>query len=119
MTNSLSTLNERISERVGQELVDLLPKEEWQKLIDAEMHKFKTEKAVKIIREMLQDAYRQQALASLDKFCTTSEWDQVSNTYTNEELKKFITASSSEIFAGMLAPFMQQALSDLRIRLGY
>ena len=34
MTNELKTINEKIAEKVGENLVDLIPKDQWQAIID-------------------------------------------------------------------------------------
>jgi len=116
--NELQTLNERISEKVGKELVDLIPKEQWQAIVDNEVLKFKRETVPSIIKEMLTDTYKEKTREYMDKLTTTDGWQQLSNNHLSSELKKLIAESSAEIFAGMLSYPMQQVMMNLRSQLG-
>jgi hypothetical protein len=119
MGTELQTLNERIAERIGKDLVELIPQDQWQALVDTEVAKFKRETAPNIIRELMQEAYMNKAKATIDKLTTSTGWDSVTQEQINEELEQFIGKSAGAIFAGMLSPSMQMVLQDLRGRLGY
>ena len=57
MSTELQSLNERIAERVGENLVDLIPEDQWQKIIDTEMQKFMSVTLPKMIDEMLREIH--------------------------------------------------------------
>ena len=118
MTNELQTLNERIAERVGEHLVDLIPADQWQALVDAEVLKFKRDVAPKIIGELIKEAYMLKAKATIDKLTTSTGWDDDAQANINKDLELFIGKSSGAIFATMLSPAMQMALQNLRSQLG-
>lgn len=119
MGNELQTLNERIAERIGKDLVELIPQDQWQSLVDAEVAKFKRDTAPRIIQELMREAYMNKAKATIDKLTASSGWDAATQQQINKELEQFIGQSAGTIFAGMLAPSMQMVLQDLRGRLGY
>lgn len=117
MSDQLQTLNQRIAERIGKELIDLIPPDQWQALVDAEVAKFRQETAPKIVAELLREAFKNQAIASVNHLTLTNEWDELTQTYINTKLKDFIGSSGGEIFAAVLSPAMTMVLSDLRNRL--
>ena len=119
MSTELDTLNARIAERIGKDLVELIPAEQWQQLVDTEVNKFKRVVAPKIIQELLKEAYLDKAERSVNELCQTEEWDELSETYTNPALTKLLAASGGAIFAGVMGPAMQMVMQDLRSRLGY
>ena len=119
MNKELQTLNERIAERIGKELVELIPADQWQTMVDNEVAKFKRETAPQIIRNLLNEAYMDKAKGTIDKLTSTTEWNNQTQTQINADLEKFIGESAGVIFAGMLSPSMQMVLQDLRGRLGF
>jgi len=118
MTKELQTLNERIADRIGKDLVELIPKQQWKDMVDAEIHKFVTVVAPKIIQEQLTEAYKLKVKAIVDSYVINDDFDQLSNIYVNTKLKELIAASGGEIFAGILNPAMQQVMLNLRSQLG-
>lgn len=119
MANEMQSLNERIAERIGKDLVELIPADQWQQMVDTEVAKFMCDTGPKIIQELLKDAYMDKAKATLDKLTMQTRWNNSTQTQINEDLEKFIGDSAGTIFAGMLTPSMQMVLQDLRSRLGY
>ena len=120
MTKELQTLNQRIAERIGKDLVDLIPPDDWQRMVDTEVRKFRQDVAPEIIQGLLKEAYLAKAVEAVEKLTHTSEWDAATQEQINTDLEKFIGASAGVIFAGMLSPTMSAVLADLRNRMqGY
>jgi len=119
MTNELQTLNERIAERIGKDLVSLIPEDQWQEIVDKEIHNFKLVVAPKIIKELLTEAYKERAKKEVSALLITDEYNELTNEYINKALTKLLADSGGIIFAGMMQPAMQMVLQDLRSRLGY
>jgi len=117
--SQIQSLNQKIAERIGKDLVDLIPTDQWQKIVDHEVLKFKKETAPSIINELLREAYMVKAKETVDKLRLSTEWDEVAQEQINSELERFIGRASGTILAGMLSPAMQMVLQDLRGRLGY
>lgn len=117
MGNKMQSLNERIAERVGENLVDLIPDDQWQALVDEEVRKFRTVKAPQIIQEVLTETYKTQAKAEILKLIDTDEWSEITGNMTSSKLKAFITECGGQIFAGVLTPAMGMVLQDLHSRL--
>jgi len=119
MDKSLQTLNERIAERIGKDLVDLIPEDQWKIMVDAEITKFKRDVLPKMIQELLSEIYLDKAKVTVDKLTEQTGWNHETQMDINENLTEFIGVSSGVIVAQMLSPAMQMVLSDLRSRLGY
>lgn len=118
MKKELQSLNDRIAERIGQDLVDLIPKEQWKLMVDSEIEVFKRDKFPVIVQELMKEAYLGRIKSEINKITLSTEWDSITQENIYTELEKFIGKSSGIIIAGMLSPAMQQILSDLRSRLG-
>ena len=119
MGNEMQTLNERIAERVGKELVDLMPEGDWQKLVDAQLQSFKQGKAPKLIDEMLAERLKVSVSAELDKYCRSDEWNNLVNLGTSKAVTELISQNGAQILAGILSPVMTQAVQDFKQRMGY
>ena len=117
MSQELQTLNQRIAERIGKDLVELIPEDQWQALVDKEVEKFQRETAPEIIKELLTEKFKEHAVDRVSELSNTVEWSDITSTYTNEKLRQFIAQSGGEIFAGVLTPAMQMVISDLNQRL--
>ena len=114
MTKELQTLNQRIAERIGKDLVDLIPPDDWQRLVDTEIQKFQQDVAPEIIQELMREAYLDKAKATIDKLTQTSEWDVATQQQINTELEQFLGAAGGVIFAGVMSPAMSMVLTNLR-----
>ncbi len=112
MSKELQTLNERIAERIGKDLVELIPADQWQRMVDHEIEKFSRDTAPKIIQELMRESYMNKAKATIDKLTQSTDWDQATQTQINAELEQFIGKSAGTIFAGMLSPSIQMVLQD-------
>jgi len=119
MGQELQTLNERIAEKIGKDLVDLIPKDQWQKMVDVEIHNFKQHAAPKIISELIEAEYRKEVIKCVNVFCTTDDWNKLTNEPINNALTELLADSGGVIFAGMMQPAMQMVIQDLRNRIGY
>ena len=117
MSNELRSLNERIADRIGKDLVDLIPDDQWQGMVDKEIDKFNNITGPKIISDLLTEAYMNKAKATIYNLTQYVEWDSNAQKSINKELEKFIGESSGIIVASMLSPSMQMVLSDLQTRL--
>ena len=119
LNKELQTLNERIAERIGKELVDLMPPDQWQKLVDTAIVEFKEDTAPKIIHQLITEKYTEKAKGIVDKLTSSIEWNTTTQEFIYSDLERFIGKSSGNIFAAMLTPAMQMALQDMKNRLGY
>ena len=119
MSTELRTLNEKIAEKVGENLVDLIPQDQWQAIVDKEVQSFKNQTAPKIIQDLLKEAYVERAKGTISNLVDSTEWNEITGEYTNKALEQFIGQSAGAIVGAMLTPTMQQVLQDLRYKLGY
>jgi len=117
--NDLQTLNERIAERVGENLVDLIPQDQWQQIVNKEIETFKNVTAPKVISEMILKAFEESIKSHIGSFTHTNDWSSMTQEGTNAELKKFLGECGGEMFAAILNPAMHQVMHNLRNQLGY
>lgn len=113
----LSTLNERIAEKIGKELIDLIPPEQWQQMVDIEISKFKRDIAPTIIQNEIQNIYKAQLSLKLTELTTSGEWNEITQEFDTNRLKTFIGECGGEIFGAVLAPAMSQVFQNLRNQL--
>lgn len=119
MSQELQTLNERIAERIGKDLVELIPQDQWQEMVDNEVAKFRRQIAPGIIQELIKEQFLHKAKVEIDKLTSTNKWDAEAQECINEDLEKYIGKSAGVILSAMLAPSTQMALQELRRQLGY
>lgn len=117
MNKELKTLNERIAEKVGESLVDLIPPEKWQALVDSEIRVFMRDKAPSVIQEELTKMLRKKVSTVLNQVEMQSKWDSLAGEQLNETIKQMLEQSAPVVFSAMLQPVMTGFLGDLRSRL--
>ena len=117
MGTVLQTLNERIAERVGKELIDLMPADEWKQIINKTVTQYKTEVIPKIILEILTENLKIDIARKLHGAYYTDQWNATVNKMTNEAVKDMLIKSVPEIFAAMLEPVTSGLMQDLRNRM--
>lgn len=115
----MTTLNERIAERVGQELVDLIPQEEWQTLIAAQVTHFTNVEAPKIVQKMLEEKFKESVSKHLDVYCSGGEWDNLTKQTTNAALIELMKSNAADLLAGILSPTMQNIVHEFRNSVQY
>ena len=118
MDKELQTLNERIAERVGKDLLDLMPAEEWKKLIDAQIHNYKTKIIPDMIQQILKENLKDDIKHKLSSTYYMENWHNTVNAMTSLAVKDMLKQAAPELFAAMLAPTMSGLLVDLRHKLG-
>ena len=118
MSKELQTLDERIAEKVGKDLVDLIPKDQWQALVSSQINKFMQETAPEVIQKILNEKMMEDVRAILDGHALETEWNAMTGETTILIIKEMIMKTTPEIMSAMLAPAMSGLLNDLRNRLG-
>ena len=115
MTNELQTLEQRIADKVGHELVGLLPPEQWQAIIDAQVHKFRTEVAPKIIQEEITQHLRERIRNHLQNeyLSGDSKYNQEVGIWINDQVIKLMIEAGSEAIGHALAPIGQEVMQQL------
>jgi len=84
MKNELQSLNERIAERIRSELIDFIPQDEWQSIVNTEINKFRTVTIPEIIEELLREAYMYKIKVEIGGLITSHEWDTVTGSLSIE-----------------------------------
>lgn len=117
MGKELQTLNERIAEKVGENLVDLIPADQWEKLVSDQIDFFMTNKAPGIIQKLLtEELYKTVAgVLSSSEYITT--WGNYGEELAADGVKAIIEKSAPTIFAAMFAPVADGLIRDLVQRL--
>lgn len=115
----LQTLEQRIADKVGKELIDLIPEHEWQKLVSNQIDYFKTTKAPKILQELFEQEFKKYTTNLLSRLLGTQTWDNLLQEYTYPEIEKYLIASGQTLFTSMMSPVLAMALQDFRNRIGY
>jgi len=113
----LISLEERIAERVGKELVDLIPEEQWRDLIKTQIDVFMRNKAPGIVQEMLRVKFMESVKVILDSADYADEWDSVSQAnVVGPAIQDLFKQAAPDILLGMINPVIQQLVYDFRNR---
>lgn len=113
MKNQLQTINQKIAEKIGHELLDLIPAEEFQNMVDHEIHKFKEEDMPKIIREMITVQYKEHIKGKIIEFTCSGEYNAMTGEMVNQQLSEFLGKNMSTIFQNLFYNASNDALSRL------
>lgn len=114
MANELATLEERISEKIGQSLIEVIPQEQWDQLMNKQIHKFMNEDAPKIIQRQLEKLLMQNVEHRLSLMSMSTDWNEVTQQNTNKMVESFIKNGAAEFFAAMMAPAVSAGIQNLR-----
>lgn len=117
MGNELLTLQERIAEKVGDTLLDLIPEEQWNKLVADQIHHFMTQKAPGVIQDALVQHMKDTLQKALQQPEYQGTWGQYGEQLAGEAVRDILEKSAPVIFAAMLAPVADGVIQDLRNRL--
>lgn len=116
--NQMQTLNARIAEKVGKELVDLIDPDDWSKIIDEQVRIFKTDKLPGIVQDQLSKMFREDINNLISSKYKQEYANGISRT-TNEFVKETLKMAAPEILEAMLSPVMSGMLQDIQNRLRY
>ena len=117
MGNELQTLNERIAEKVGKNLIDLIPADQWEKLVSDQIDFFMTNKAPDIIQKILKEELYKTVSGVLSSSEYSGTWGNYGEKIAADGVKTIIEKSAPIIFASMFAPVADGLISDLVQRL--
>lgn len=110
MSNEIQILKDVIAERVGKELVNLIPKDQWEALIQQQINQFMSATAPAIIKEELTRKLKE----DIAKHIPQEQWDISCQEYVNPLVQEIITKAAPEIMGAMLHPVMSGVISQLR-----
>ena len=115
----LQTLEDKIAEKVGYELLDLIGQEKWTALIKSVTDEFMTNKAPRIIQDMLIKELQKQVIDKL-KLDTASDWSaNAVNPIAKEFMISVMKEAGATILANMFQNQVQQAIFSMNQNNGY
>lgn len=112
---TIVSLEERIAERVGKELVSLIPEEQWKELINSQIDHFMRTKAPAIVQEQVRAAFliRVKEILELPEF--SDQWDSdLQQQVVGPAVKELFVKAAPEVFMGMLQPILQNVLYNFK-----
>jgi predicted transcriptional regulator len=115
MTNELRTLEEKIAEKVGSELVDLIGEEKWQEIIKATVDNFMTNKAPKLVEDMLVKQLQENVIAAT-KFGVEPKYDGLVGQLASDFMVEVMKKAGPEVLANMFQYQIQTAIQNLNTR---
>lgn len=117
MNKEIQTINQRIAEKIGHELINLIPPETLQNMVDQEIAKFKKEELPKIIKQLISEEYVNKVKIRIDQFTQSGEWNSMTNEMVNQQLVEFLGDNMSAIFSALIYRASSQALDNMRSKL--
>lgn len=105
MSKEMQTLRQNISERVGKELIDLFPDDQWQQIVDQEIKDFTNNKLRPMVKEMIAEEYRRHAWDYIQQNPVTSISMHVETQgLVRELLNNAVRQNPGMILAALLEP---------------
>lgn len=111
---NIQTLEARIAERVGKDLVDLMPPEQWTTLVAAATRKFRNETAPRIIEAELTRKLKEEMAAYMGQPEFTAQWSTLGHQAASEAVTELFKSSAPDILASMLGPTLQHFAESFR-----
>lgn len=112
-----SKLIDNLKERVKIEFVNLVPDEEWDKLIKETINDFKEQDLKNVITQELRNHYQEVIKKYLAEKSRTGKYDDARQRYELDQgLEKIILAMAPQIFESMISEQIRQALNYLQQR---
>jgi len=114
MGQEVLDLKSAIAEKVGLELVDLIPPKQWEDLIDSQVDHFMKELAPALIQKEIQAMFLANVKARLSEAEFIEAWDGQANMVVGPAIQKLLVDAAPEVFASMMAPYMANVISSFR-----
>jgi hypothetical protein len=111
--NEIQTLKERIAEKVGKELFELMPEEQWNSMVESQINHFMTELAPKIIRSELELKLKEDIKGKILALSLNDEWNTIAGKGFNNELSQILVSSAPQIIANIMHNSAQDVLSNM------
>lgn len=112
---TIVSLEERIAERVGKELVSLIPEEQWKELINSQIDHFMHTKAPAIVQEQVRAAFLIRVKEILESPEFSDQWDfDLQQQVVGPAVKELFVKAAPEVFMGMIQPILQNALYNFK-----
>ena len=115
---AIATLEEALSATVQEQLIHLIPKEEWSKLVRHEINKFEEHAAV-ITREAIKKSFEELLKKSIDEILNSSEWNATLATNKNKLISDIIKDNAPAILASMIEDYGIRLIQTFRSQLSY
>ena len=107
-------INKRVREKIQQSIIELVPEEHWDRIIEREIKDFENNRLKNLIREHLELAYKNVISTELHK----PEWIEVFNTngelMASEALKEILIQSAPQFFSVIIGSLVQGMTQNLR-----
>lgn len=117
MNDKIQTLNDRIAERVGKELYELIPQDEWKAIIERESRTFTEVTMPKVVRDMLHDKLKEDLKIHLSSGDFIETWNDQSQQMCSDAVKEMMVQSAPVLFAEIFSAPMQNVINNMRNQL--
>lgn len=114
--NLPATLEAKIAEKVGNELIDLIEPAEWNKLVKAQIDSYKQKHIPDIIRNEMDNMVRTSVRAYLDREFN-SEWDDDLQKQVIPALETLLKKMAPNIVAATIMPIVEATLQNFKYNL--
>ena len=112
MNKTIMTLEEKVSEKVGAELIDLIGEDKWKELIKSCVDNFTTNKAPKIIEEMLVSNLKERVILTIQNELQP-KYDSMVGGLANDFLVDVMKKSGPQMLSNMFQFEIQNAINNL------
>ena len=114
MSKELMSLEERIADKVGNELIDLIPEEQWKTLVATQVNHFKQYKLPEIVERILIDELKLKVKEQLNSPDFAIAGDKYGHTIASEMVKKMIEEGAGPMMANIFGEMVHRQIDMLR-----
>ncbi len=114
MGNEMQGLKDRIAERVGKDLLELIPKEQWDALVSQQIDHFLTNDAPGVIKNMLTEQLKETVKETLRCPNYQARWGEFGEKITSDGLNLVLRKAAPELVVALFEPMAQRIIDGIR-----
>lgn len=115
-----ATIEQNVKERMKLLIGELIPDEQWDKLIQDNVREFKTVDLPKLVKAELTEHYKRLISEEFQKPEWREQWGTNGQRLASDAVREILKASAGDILAAMMGFAAQQVVQDIQYKVqGY
>ena len=100
----------KVRDTIKAKFAELVPEEEWEKMINNAVNEFTSGELVNIVKEMARDHLKEIVKDRLAQLGMDNSWNHT----IDDKLKEIIKENAGDLMAGMIGNAMKQVIANMR-----
>ncbi len=114
MSTEVQTFEARVKDKLKDTIADLIPDEDLTKLVEASLQSFKQKDLPDLIKKELTYYFTDLIKAEFKKPEYAGTWQQQSQMYTSEAIKKVVTENAHLIFSNIISGAVYSVVQQMQ-----